>query len=97
MVLKFWQSVVGLLVEESPFVKATATCSPRYADAVIFLGQETRRVFGVDRANVTLAGKDVIVVQAKASRLGIQRGVDWQMKIDDARCKLASVYPKIKL
>jgi hypothetical protein len=26
-----------------------------------------------------------------------QRGVDWQMKIDDARCKLNSVYPKIKL
>jgi hypothetical protein len=25
-----------------------------------------------------------------------QRGVDWQMRIDDARCKLASVYPKIK-
>jgi hypothetical protein len=27
----------------------------------------------------------------------IQRGVGWQMKIDDARCKLKSVYPKIKL
>jgi hypothetical protein len=26
-----------------------------------------------------------------------QRGVDWQMKIDDARCKLKSVYPKIRL
>lgn len=26
-----------------------------------------------------------------------QRGVDWQMKIDDARSKLKSVYPKIKL
>ena len=26
----------------------------------------------------------------------IQRGVDWQMKIDDARCKLTSIYPKIK-
>jgi len=26
-----------------------------------------------------------------------QRGVDWQMKTDDARCKLTSVYPKIKL
>jgi hypothetical protein len=25
------------------------------------------------------------------------RGVDWQMKIDDARCKLNSVYPKIRL
>ena len=26
-----------------------------------------------------------------------QRGVDWQMKVDDARCKLISIYPKIKL
>lgn len=26
-----------------------------------------------------------------------QRGVDWQMKIDDARTKLLSVYPKIKM
>ena len=26
-----------------------------------------------------------------------QRGVDWQMKLDDARIKLSSVYPKIKL
>lgn len=24
-----------------------------------------------------------------------QRGVDWQMKIDDARCKLTNLYPKI--
>jgi len=26
----------------------------------------------------------------------IQRGVDWQMRIDDARAKLKTVYPKIK-
>ena len=26
-----------------------------------------------------------------------QRGVNWQMKVDDARCKLKSVYPKIIL
>jgi len=26
-----------------------------------------------------------------------QRGVDWHMKIDDARCKLKSVYPRIKV
>jgi len=25
-----------------------------------------------------------------------QRGVDWQMKVDDARIKLTSIYPKIK-
>lgn len=28
---------------------------------------------------------------------GKQRGVDWQMKIEDARCKLKSVYPKIRI
>ena len=28
---------------------------------------------------------------------GTQRGVDWQMKVDDARCKLKSVYPKIMM
>ena len=28
---------------------------------------------------------------------GRQKGVDWQMKVDDARAKLASVYPKIKV
>jgi len=26
-----------------------------------------------------------------------QRGVDWQMKVEDARCKLKSVYPKINV
>ena len=26
-----------------------------------------------------------------------QRGVDWRLKVKDARCKLKSVYPKIKL
>ena len=26
-----------------------------------------------------------------------QRGVEWQMKIDDARTTLTSIYPKIKV
>ena len=26
-----------------------------------------------------------------------QRGVEWQIKIDDARTKLKSVYPKIRM
>lgn len=26
-----------------------------------------------------------------------QRGVDWQMKVDDARCKLKSIYPNIMM
>ena len=26
-----------------------------------------------------------------------QRGVDWQMKTEDARCKLKSIYPNIEM
>ncbi len=44
---------------------------------------------------------DVATLQAETAAWSCdvnttQRGVDWQMKVDDARCKLASVYPKIK-
>ena len=43
---------------------------------------------------------DIETLQAEISAWAIdvnerQRGVDWQMKVDDARCKLKSVYPKI--
>lgn len=45
---------------------------------------------------------DIETLQAETSAWSTdvndtQRGVDWQMKIGDARCKLKSVYPKIKL
>jgi hypothetical protein len=42
----------------------------------------------------------ILQAEIKAWSLDItaaQRGVDWQMKIDDARCKLKTVYPKILL
>jgi DDE superfamily endonuclease len=44
---------------------------------------------------------DIPALQSETSAWSLdvnstQRGVDWQMKIDDARCKLKSVYPKIK-
>lgn len=50
----------------------------------------TRRIGSVEelRSDTTAWHEDVN---------SLQRGVDWQMKIDDARCKLKSVYPKIKL
>lgn len=28
---------------------------------------------------------------------GVQRGIDWQMKSNDARCKLKSIYPNIRV
>jgi hypothetical protein len=44
---------------------------------------------------------DIQTLQAETSAWSLdvnstQRGVDWQMKVEDARCKLKSVYPKIK-
>lgn len=45
---------------------------------------------------------DIEMLRAETSAWSVdinrrQRGVDWQMKIDDARSKLISVYPKIKM
>lgn len=45
---------------------------------------------------------DIETLRAETSAWSIdinrrQRGVDWQMKIDDARSKLISVYPKIQM
>lgn len=47
-----------------------------------------RRIGEIVELSEELAAWSVDVTDA-------QRGVDWQMKIDDARCKLKSVYPKI--
>lgn len=49
-----------------------------------------RRIGELDYLQQEIAAWSIDVTDA-------QRGVDWQMKIDDARCKLKSVYPKILL
>jgi hypothetical protein len=71
MVLKYWEGVGGTLIEEFSMVRPSASCGPRYADAVILPNRETRRVGPGERAGISLEGEDVIVVQAKASRLGM--------------------------
>ncbi len=51
-----------------------------------------------DRRICEAFGCRIRTVEKLRQRLnGVQRGVDRQMKIGDARCKLGSVYPKIKL
>lgn len=47
-----------------------------------------RRIGEIEQLREEISAWSVDVTDA-------QRGVDWQMKIDDARCKLKSVYPKI--
>jgi len=68
MIRRYWQRIGGTLVEEFPVVAASSTCGPRRLDAVILPDGEFRRAHW---SQVSIAGQDVIVVQAKASRLGM--------------------------
>jgi hypothetical protein len=70
MIVEYWKRVGGILIEEFQLVKGDSDSGPRRADAVIILGQECRRLPKGQRA-VNIGGKDVIVVQAKAQRLGM--------------------------
>src|SRR4051794_3816872 len=65
----YWGSIGGLLKEEFCLVRPTSRCGVRLADAVILPDRETRIA---ERGElVELSGQRVIVVQTKASRLGM--------------------------
>ena len=68
MIRRFWKQVGGTLIEEFPAVRGTATCGKRFLDAVILVNKETCIAHWRE---VSLKGEDVIVVQAKAMRLGM--------------------------
>lgn len=64
----YWGKIGGLLIEEFPVVKASPGQGPRYLDGLIVLGEPTARTTSRD---FDLKGRDVIVIQTKASRLGM--------------------------
>ena len=68
MTRRYWQRVGGTLVEEFLMVPRRPNVGRRLADGLIILDGEHRRLTS---AEVTLDGKDVIVVQTKANRLGM--------------------------
>jgi hypothetical protein len=68
MIRCYWQQVGGTLVEEFPAIRRTSTCARRLLDAVILPNHETRIAHWRE---VSLEGEDIIVVQAKAGRLGM--------------------------
>jgi hypothetical protein len=68
MLLRYWSRVGGTLAEEFPAVRGSRTASPRRLDGVIVLGGENLRVAPHD---LQITGRDIVVVQAKASRLGM--------------------------
>ena len=64
----YWQEVGGTLIEEFVAVEGTATCGRRVLDGVIIQDGAYRIAH---QSEVSLKGKDIIVVQTKASRLGM--------------------------
>ena len=69
MRLEYWKQTGGILIEGFHAVKRTSTNSQRLIDGIIILGEETR--IG-NRDDVELInGREIIVVQVKANRLGM--------------------------
>ncbi len=80
---------VPLLKETRPPIAGTAKHAKRVDSEYERAGTGRRFADSATRREETAAWSSDVTAT--------QRGVDWQMKIDDARMKLKSVYPKIKL
>jgi hypothetical protein len=64
----YWRQIGGTLIEEFCAVRPSRSCGVRLIDGVIVKGGP----FKIARqSEVPIEGKDVVVVQAKASRLGM--------------------------
>jgi hypothetical protein len=64
----YWHQVGGTLIEEFRVVEPSETCGARWIDGVIVRDGE----FGIaPQPEVTIVGKDVIIVQTKAKRLNL--------------------------
>jgi hypothetical protein len=68
LIEKYWQRTGGTIVFEFPMVRGSATCGKRHLDALILPNGETKIANAQD---VSLAGEDIIIVQAKDNRLGM--------------------------
>jgi hypothetical protein len=68
LIEKYWQRVGGTIVFEFPMVRGSATCGKRHSDALILPNAETKIANAQD---VSLEGEDIIIIQAKDTRLGM--------------------------
>ena len=68
LVEKFWKEAGGTLIEEFLAVRGTRDQGRRLVDGVIIKGGPRRKVKASD---AKIAGRRIVVVQAKASRLGM--------------------------
>lgn len=71
LILEYWQRVGGTLMEEFQVVRRSRTCGQRLVDAIVLPRGEHRRLPRSEYTAALLEGQEVIVVQAKADRLGM--------------------------
>jgi hypothetical protein len=64
----YWSQVGGLLIEEFKVVKSDHQQGKRHVDGLIVLGEPTSRTGPI---KFEIQGRDVIAIQTKASRLGM--------------------------
>ena len=65
---RYWDEVGGTLVEEFAAIPRGVDHAPRMMDGVIILNAPKRIA---KKSEVDLKGKDVIVIQTKANRIGM--------------------------
>jgi len=68
MIHWYWDQLGGTLIEEFKIASRTETTGQRLIDGVIILGGPKQTSHW---RNVNLAGKDIVVIQAKRGRLGM--------------------------
>jgi hypothetical protein len=64
----YWTQIGGTLVEEFCAVRRGPCCGTRLLDGVIIKGGDHRIA---RQGDVSIEGEDIVIVQAKASRLGM--------------------------
>ena len=65
---KYWETIGGTLIEEFPVVTRTKENAQRLLDGVVILGEKTQILKAHEEE---IQGKDVVVIQTKANRLGM--------------------------
>ncbi len=68
LIEKYWKRVGGSIIFEFPMIHRSATCGPRYLDALI-LPKKERKI--LKPSEVTIEGQDIILIQANCQRLGM--------------------------
>ncbi len=71
MTKAYWRTIGGTLVEEFCAVKRSKTCGQRLIDGIILPNLETKIVKSKEFDKNKISGEEIIVVQTKASRLGM--------------------------